>query len=775
MSKVFISYSHEDETWKDRLQTQLAVLEYEGLFSVWEDRQIETGDDWYPEIEKALNEADVAILLISAHFLTSKFIRGEEIPRLLERREQEGIRVIPLILKPCPWHKIDWLSAIQGASKDNIILSGLSEHEQEEIFAQLADKIDDLLKEAEVKKKAREAEAQATAIVSPKTIYTDRLPTVKGDFFGRAAELKMLDSAWNGNETKIIQFIAAGGTGKTALLRYWIDKNNDQFDALIAWSFYSQGSSEDKQTSATPFFSAVLEKFGEMDHPFSTDEAKGEFVAELLQKQRTFLVLDGLEPLQHGGATMRGALKDRALLQMLKTLAGQNSGLCVITTRIAAEELQDRAAVESHDLENLELDDGVQLLRSFEINDSQAELENVVREFGCHALALNLLGNAVHTYLEGDIRRRDTLPELIDDADQPGKHAIKVMRAYENWLAGTPELQLLSILGLFDHPLEPDVLQVLLDAQIPHLTAGFAEKQWKIAIRDLREKHHLLAVHEPSPLNPRHFDEERGEISNTAAQISRAARNDTLLDCHPLIREHFGAQLKNNQPKAWKTAHKTLYKYYKALPEKEFPDTLEEMQPLFHAVAHGCAAGLHQQALDKVYWPRIKRGEKQYIYHKLGAFGDDLTVVSHFFEKPWRVPAQNLEPMYQAGVLNWAGFGLRALGRLREAVEPTQAAVENFVQQKNWQQAAINASNLSQLQLTIGDVADAIKTAHQSVEYADQSDDLFQRMGNRTTYADALYQAGQQEEALALFQEEVLAVVRFATNIKRDNLGSIGI
>ncbi|MGF1547226.1 MAG: toll/interleukin-1 receptor domain-containing protein [Thiotrichales bacterium] len=129
MTKVFISYSHQDEVWKNRLQTQLTVLEMEGLLSVWEDQQIEAGDDWFPEIERALNGADVAILLISANFLGSKFIRGTEVPRLLERRKKEGIRVIPLILKPCLWQTVEWLTPIQGRPKDNKPLSGFSEHE----------------------------------------------------------------------------------------------------------------------------------------------------------------------------------------------------------------------------------------------------------------------------------------------------------------------------------------------------------------------------------------------------------------------------------------------------------------------------------------------------------------------------------------------------------------------------------------------------------------------------------------------------------------------
>ena len=71
---IFISYSHVDEEWKDRLIRQLNVLASEEHFKVWDDRRIAAGDDWYPEIEAAVNTASVAILLISEDFLTSSFI-----------------------------------------------------------------------------------------------------------------------------------------------------------------------------------------------------------------------------------------------------------------------------------------------------------------------------------------------------------------------------------------------------------------------------------------------------------------------------------------------------------------------------------------------------------------------------------------------------------------------------------------------------------------------------------------------------------------------------
>jgi tetratricopeptide (TPR) repeat protein len=107
----------------------------------------------------------------------------------------------------------------------------------------------------------------------------------------------------------------------------------------------------------------------------------------------------------------------------------------------------------------------------------------------------------------------------------------------------------------------------------------------------------------------------------------------------------------------------------------------------------------------------------------------------------------------QAFVLNAAGFRLRAQGRLQEATEPMQAALQTCISQEDWRNAAIDASNLSELYLTIGDSAQALKFARQSVELADRSADEFWRMVGRTKLANALHQAGQAETAAAAFRQ----------------------
>jgi hypothetical protein len=143
MARIFISYSHQDEAWKDRVVRQLKVLAGEGL-ETWDDRQIAAGDAWLPEIERALAGCEVALLLISAHFLTSQFILGQEVPALLQRREQQGIRVIPMIVSPCQWQRVSWLKPIQARPKDGKPLSGMSEHGAEEALSTLAGEIADL-------------------------------------------------------------------------------------------------------------------------------------------------------------------------------------------------------------------------------------------------------------------------------------------------------------------------------------------------------------------------------------------------------------------------------------------------------------------------------------------------------------------------------------------------------------------------------------------------------------------------------------------------------
>lgn len=143
MSKptVFIGYSHKDKSWKGKLVTHLEVLQLEGLLDIWDDSRIEAGEDWYQEIQEAIEAASVAILLVSADFLTSKFIRNKEVPRILERREKEGLRIFPVIMRPCAWDEVEWLARMQVRLMDGEPLSAGNDHQIETELTAIAKEV----------------------------------------------------------------------------------------------------------------------------------------------------------------------------------------------------------------------------------------------------------------------------------------------------------------------------------------------------------------------------------------------------------------------------------------------------------------------------------------------------------------------------------------------------------------------------------------------------------------------------------------------------------
>jgi hypothetical protein len=101
-SKLFISYSHQDDDWLERLKLHLAQLERRGIVHVWSDTQIRVGDRWEVEIEGALTESRAAVLMITPAFLASPYIWEHEVPRIL-KHAAAGMLVFPLITRPCAW------------------------------------------------------------------------------------------------------------------------------------------------------------------------------------------------------------------------------------------------------------------------------------------------------------------------------------------------------------------------------------------------------------------------------------------------------------------------------------------------------------------------------------------------------------------------------------------------------------------------------------------------------------------------------------------------
>jgi hypothetical protein len=103
MAKVFFSYSHDDEQYRDQLEKHLALLKREGFIESWHDRRIQAGSALAQEIDRQLERSDVVLLLVSASFLASDYCYGIEMQRAMERHEAGEATVIPVIVRPCDW------------------------------------------------------------------------------------------------------------------------------------------------------------------------------------------------------------------------------------------------------------------------------------------------------------------------------------------------------------------------------------------------------------------------------------------------------------------------------------------------------------------------------------------------------------------------------------------------------------------------------------------------------------------------------------------------
>lgn len=635
---VFVSYSHKDENWKDKLRPHLDALQQARRVVIWDDRKIDPGGEWFAEIKRIMDEAAVTLCLISSNYLASNFCVKIEVPYLLERQQKDGMFLIPILIRPCDWQAFEWLESRQIIPRDGKSVAEDFQGREDGVFAFVARHIREILAHPQ-----HRPSSPPPSYPPPEKITVERLPVTGAELYGRQTELEQLDRDWESGSTHVVSLVAWGGVGKSTLINKWRERiaadNYRGAQLVYAWSFYSQGVGE-RATSADQFINNALEWFGDPD-PTRADSpwGKGERLARLVRSKKTLLLLDGLEPLQSSFTDQYGKIKDPALSTLITELAYENPGLCVITTRVKVPELNLMEWVRQENLEQISTEAGRALLRLGGVRGTDAELESASREFGNHALALNLLAVYLHEIPGHHISCASEIPSLgLKEAE--GEHPRRVMAAFERRFGEGPEVELLRMLGLFDRPADSQAINALRAAPpIPGLTdeiQKLSESEWLRLVRKLR-KLRLVA------------EESQHQL-------------DTL-DAHPLVREHFGKQLRRDHPDAWREGNNWLYEHFKQRA-KELPESIQEMEPLLMAVGYGCNAGRHRDVLHDVYLPRIMRGKQSYAARELGARSALLSALTYFVEGgDWGRPVapqpphcQGLEPRDQLTVLMQAGL-----------------------------------------------------------------------------------------------------------------------
>ncbi len=120
--RLFISYAHADEAYKNKLEKFLSGLKRQGAIDWWTDRAIVAGEDWGNEIKQGLLNSNVILFLVSSDFMASDYINDVEIAQAIKRHEAGEVIIVPVIIRPCDFTSLP-LQKFQALPKNALPIS----------------------------------------------------------------------------------------------------------------------------------------------------------------------------------------------------------------------------------------------------------------------------------------------------------------------------------------------------------------------------------------------------------------------------------------------------------------------------------------------------------------------------------------------------------------------------------------------------------------------------------------------------------------------------
>jgi len=584
----------------------------------------------------------------------------------------------------------------------------------------------------------------------PEKISISLLPNTPAKIFGRKPEFKILDAEWNDRRANVLQLVAFGGMGKSSLVNSWLSRLDQKgycgARRVYAWSFYWQSAGSEIRSSGDYFIEHALGWFGDESPAEGTPWDKALRLANLVRAQRTLLILDGLEPLQLPPGPKHGLVENPAVALLVKELASENNGLCVITSRLPVADLAafEGARVKTIKLGPLPEKASIKLLKGIGIQGVHSEYRQAVEEYSGHPLSLSLLGgylNIVHRSRMGDYRK---IRSLLDEQEM-GMHARNLMRNYLDWFKGTPERALLFVLGLFDRAVRlADIERISVNCpDIEGITKDLARLtslQYSYAIDRLKQAN-LITVKEKD------------------SQI--------FLDCHPLVRDFLSEFIKAEQPLAWTLGHALIFDFLRNQAVSN-PTTMAELEPLFRAVIHGTQAGQYEAAFE-LYFEKIKK--RQFSMFTQGSHHEDQACISGFFGSEWGQPVDELPDDAKFYILSCAATNLIYLGEVSKATNPCIKSIDWFRKKEMWLDALNIAAPLASMLIITGNIVNARNLISELQPVVEKSNNQVVEAMSWCFQAHILHLIGEDDEAEVLFekaeniltQDEPIAPVSFPT------------
>ncbi|MDJ0671800.1 MAG: tetratricopeptide repeat protein [Microcystis sp. M53598_WE2] len=708
MPSIFICYSHQDKGWRDRLLKFLEPLNDEEEI-VWSDLDIQPGDIWDEKIKDSLSQVTIAMVLVSQDLLNSRYVKNEELPRILKRREEEGVLIIPIFLRHSTVKSVSfkytneegieqrfYLHQFQSPSNNSPSnpLCDLKKSEYEKVFVSVEDKLRSLIEES--KKKQSEPSKKAVQPLTTSGLVDTQLPPVRR-WQGRREELQELQTALGNDHLRLIEITAAGGYGKTALARKFTDQLTADWPVL--WVNFNQ------PYPLAQFGRWLLEELKQNYDEKWNDGQLIDAISKGLTAKPCLLVLNNLE-------TVLTAPVNLVYQQFLqKWLNTESSSKLLVTSR---EQLKFPVNLQDYyyswPLKGLKEADAMRYVtEDHGLTGSDEELAQFVDKMGGHPLLMELVCSLMK--------------------DKFGKGV------------SVTESQNLG-LNLFDvegyHRDTETCVREVITASLARLSKEFRESLTRLSV--LRESFDLGLAQGLTPeitdKNLRHFAC-LSLLQEFPPEYNVKQRQFQFL---PLISMVVQDQA---NPEILRSAHQLALDYYLAhLPVPPW-ESLEDLKEYLEAFYHAGALGEWQLAYDILYQERGGEGKNKSVHSFLDLQGFYRKQADHYEQV---IAGSQREQDCYCNSLNRLGLCYHSLGQYEKAIAYHQQSLEISKEIDYRQGEASSLGNLGLCYSCLGQYEKAIA-------YHQQDHDISKAIGDEQGVAISLHNIGEALSKLENYSE----------------------
>lgn len=465
-------------------------------------------------------------------------------------------------------------------------------------------------------------------------------------FFGRRAELALLEGAVAGGKPSVVALVGLGGQGKTAIAQHWLQSlaaDTSRGGAPVGvflWSFY-RGKDSDLCLRELLAYAEGLSALPEVSASYCVDR-----LLPILRRERWALVLDGVEVVQHEQGAWRGRFVHPELGRLVEELASEPTpGVAIVTSRFPLPTLEGRRHAAVLSLSTLDVESATALLDSLGVYGTPEELCVAACAAGLHAKAVELLGTYLRRFADGVAARAADLPVRVDEVGDEESHVARVLAVFHQALPDEAKDILALATSFRQPPAETRLLEYLASEPLRHLLHDV----WRRSYQPFAQRGSAWLAEQVQELVELRLLERVGlGVAESGGQV--------VLDAHPLVRSGFEGILGGGQ-----AAHGARAGFLRGRPDRRPPASLEEAREeveLFHAFAD---AGLWNEADGTLV--ALDNPKHRFL---APMFERDL-LLRFFPEGDWRRPP------------SWSGFGrFRSLAICLELLGQFSAALEVY-------------------------------------------------------------------------------------------------